>query len=148
FQEQWLEKTGQQIHFAPSFAGSEIVTNQIVNGVEADVAILAIERNADRLLRPDVTKCNWRKLPYGGIVNRTPIVIAVRQGNPKRIRDFSDLGKPGVKLIHCDPTSSGAGQWGVLAIYGSEEIKAEKRDGVRNGKAAAELLRRVWKNVI
>ena len=46
-------KTGQQIHFAPSFAGSEIVTNQIVNGVNADIAILAIERNADRLIRPD-----------------------------------------------------------------------------------------------
>lgn len=148
FQTEWLTKTGQQIHFSPSFAGSEIVTNQIVNGVDADIAILAIERNADRLLRPDVTKNDWRKLPYGGIVNRTPIVIVVRRDNPKRIRDFSDLGKPGVKLIHCDPTSSGAGQWALLAIYGSELMKSEKRGGRRDEKAAAELLRRVWKNVI
>jgi len=152
FEKQWLEKTGQQIHFASSYAGSEIVTNQIVNGVETDVAILSIERNAQRLLQPLVTHSDWRWLPNGGIVNRTPMVIVVRQGNPKRIRDFNDLTKPGVRVIHCDPTSSGAGQWSLVAVYGSEVIKAQKRDGrhdVRlDNPAAQALLRQLWKNVI
>jgi ABC-type sulfate transport system substrate-binding protein len=148
FEKQWREKSGQQLHLAGSYGGSEVVTNQIVNGAEAEIAILSIERHADRLLRPDVARNNWRKLPHDGIVNRTPMVIVVRQGNPKRIRDFSDLGKPGVKIIHCDPTSSGAGQWSLLAIYGSEMIKSEKRDGHRNEKTATELLRKIWKNVI
>lgn len=148
FEKQWREKTGQQLHLAGSYGGSEVVTNQIVNGAEAEIAILSIERHADRLLRPDVARNDWRKLPYDGIVNRTPMVIVVRQGNPKRIRDFSDLGKPGVKIIHCDPTSSGAGQWSLLAIYGSEMIKSEKRDGRRNETRATELLRKIWKNVI
>ena len=148
FEKQWFEKTGQRLHFASSYAGSEIVTNQIVNGVETDIAILSIERNAQRLLKPEVTKSDWHQLPYGGIVNRTPMVIVVRQGNPKRIRDFSDLAKPGIRVIHCDPTSSGAGQWSLLAIYGSELVKTEKRKGRADQQAAQVLLRQIWKNVI
>ncbi|HEY8460192.1 MAG TPA: extracellular solute-binding protein [Blastocatellia bacterium] len=147
YQREWEKKTGQRLTFEGSYAGSEIVTNQIVAGAPADVAILAIERNADRLIRPDVTRNEWRKLPYGGILNKTPMVILVRPGNPKGIRDFADLAKPGVGLIHCDPASSGAGQWSLLAIYGSELIKSEKRTGVRDEQKAFNLLRSVWKNV-
>lgn len=148
FQKEWEKKTGQKINFDTSYAGSEIVTNQIISGVEADVAIVAIDRNADRLVQPRVTSHEWRKLPYGGIVNKTPMIIIVRQGNPKGIRDFSDLAKPGVRLLHCDPVSSGAGQWSLLAIYGSELIKADKRTGARDEQKAEDLLRRIWKNVI
>ncbi len=147
YQREWEKKTGQQLTFETSYAGSEIVTNLIVAGAEADVAILAIERNADRLVRPEVTRNEWRKLPYGGIVNKTPMVIVVRRGNPKGIRDFGDLAKPGVGLIHCDPASSGAGQWSLLAIYGSELIKSEKKTGIRDERKAFDLLRSVWKNV-
>jgi sulfate transport system substrate-binding protein len=147
YQQDWEKKTGQPLIFAGSYAGSEIVTNQIIAGAPADVAILAIERNADRLIRPDVTRNEWRKLPYGGILNKTPMVIIVRRGNPKGIRDFGDLAKPGVGLIHCDPASSGAGQWSLLAIYGSELIKSEQKTGVRDQQKAFDLLRSVWKNV-
>jgi sulfate transport system substrate-binding protein len=76
------------------------------------------------------------------------MVIAVPQGNPKRIRDFSDLAKPGVKLLFADPASSGAGQWSLLAIYGSELIKSEQSTEERDHQKAFDLLRRVWKNVI
>lgn len=145
--EEWEKKTGQRLAFDTSYASSEIATNQIIAGAEADIAILAIERNADRLVRPEVTRSEWRKLPYGGIVNKTPMVIVARHGNPKGIRDFEDLAKPGVKLIHADPASSGAGQWSLLAIYGSELIKSERQTGVRDERKAFDLLRRVWKNV-
>jgi sulfate transport system substrate-binding protein len=148
YQAEWKKKTGQQLNFETSFASSEIVTNQIISGAEADVAILAIERNADRLIRPDVSTSQWRKLPHGGIVNKTPMVIAVHRGNPRRIRDFEDLAKPGVKLIHADPASSGAGQWSVLAVYGSELIKSDDEKGERDHRKAGDLLQRVWKNVI
>ena len=93
-------------------------------------------------LRPDVARNDWRKLPYHGIVNRTPIVIVVRQGNPKGIRDFPDLGKPGIRIIHPDPISSGGAQWSILAIYGSELKKSE--DSVR----ALRTLQAIWRNVI
>lgn len=147
YQKEWLEKTTKQIKFESSFAGSEIVTNQLVMGVDADVAILSIERNAERLLRPDVTRSDWHKLPYNGIVNRTPIVIVTRAGNPKRIRDYGDLGKPGVEVILCDPTSSGAGNWALVGIYGSEQIKLEKTTGKRDPQVSLELLRRISKNI-
>ncbi len=148
FEREWAKKTGQKLSFTPSFAGSEMVTNQIVSGVEADLAIVAIERNAQRLLDTKTTKSDWRWLPHNGIVNKTPMVILVRQGNPKRIRDFPDLAKPGLKLIHPDPTSSGAGQWSLLAIYGSEIAKSEHRKDERDEQAAFELLKKVWANVI
>lgn len=148
FQQEWQQKTGQTINFLPSYAGSEIVTNQIISGVEADIAILAIERNADRLMQPDVTKSDWRKLPYGGIVNKTPIVIVVRKDNPKEIRDFADLARPGIKLILADPSSSGVGQWSLLAIYGSALMHAEKATGQRVEASAIDLLTRIRPNIL
>jgi sulfate transport system substrate-binding protein len=148
FKRDWEQKTGQKLTFTTSFAGSEMVTNQIVSGVEADLAILSMERNAQRLIDEKATKSHWHWLPQSGILNKTPMVILVRKGNPKRIRDFADLAKPGVRLIHPDPTASGAGQWSVLAIYGAELLKAERRTGTRDKKAALEQLKKIWRNVI
>jgi sulfate transport system substrate-binding protein len=70
-------------------------------------------------------------------------VIIVRKGNPKGIKDFSDLAKPGIRLIHPDPISSGGAQWSILAIYGSELKKSEE-----DKPAALLMLRAIWKNVI
>lgn len=148
YQKIWYEKTRQPLYFTNSYAGSETVTNQILMGAEADLAILSIERNADRLFDGGATRSKWRGLPNGGIVNKTPIVILVRKGNPKKIRDFPDLGRPGIKLVHCDPIFSGAGQWSLLAIYGSELIKSEKASGSRDYRRAEETLAAIWKNVI
>jgi sulfate/thiosulfate-binding protein len=148
FQKQWREKTGQELILASSFAGSEIVTNQILSGVPAEVAILAIERDAERLRKGGATKSDWRELPHQGIINRTPFVILVRRGNPKGIRDFEDLTRPGVKVIHPDPASSGGAQWSLLGIYGSELVKSRAKTGQRDQAKAFDLLRGVWKNVI
>ncbi len=103
FKAEWKEKTGQNVTFASTFNGSEMATNQILHGFKVDLAILAIERDAERLREGSATKSDWRKLPHHGIVNRTPFVILVRKGNPKRIHDFEDLARPGVKLIHPRP---------------------------------------------
>ena len=147
FQKEWKNKTGQHIDFGKSFAGSEIITNQIVSGARADLAILAIDRNAARLREQHATKSDWKWLPNAGIVHTTPIIIMVRPGNPKKIRDFKDLAQPGLRLIHADPISSGAGQWSLVAIYGSEIIKT-RRAGHEDPQKAFELLKSVWKNVI
>src|SRR5436305_13590041 len=120
------------IHFTSSFAGSETVTNHILQGVNAQVAILSIERDADRLKQAVFVMSDWHLLPQQGIVNKTPFVILVRKGNPKGIHDFSDLAKPGIRLIHPDPISSGGAQWSILAIYGSELVKAEKQQPVES----------------
>src|ERR1700682_2254094 len=125
---------GFDVRFTSSFAGSETVTNQILQGVKAQIAILSIERDAQRLKDKGFVTSDWHTLPQKGIVNKTPFVILVRKGNSKGIHDFSDLAKPGIKLIHPDPISSGGAQWSILAIYGSELVKAEKQ----NSEAANE----------
>jgi sulfate/thiosulfate-binding protein len=148
FAAKWKQERGEDVRFTSSFAGSETVTNQILQGVGADIAILSIERDVDRLEQGGFVTSDWHSLPQRGIVNRTPFVILVRAGNPKGIRDFADLAKPGVKLIHPDPVSSGGAQWSILAIYGSELTKSEKQTGTRDEARALRTLQAVWRNVI
>ena len=148
FAAKWKSEHGTDVNFTSSFAGSETITNQILQGVKADIAILSIERDADRLKQGGFVTSDWRAAPNKGIINKTPFVILVRQGNPKGIHDFPDLAKPGVKLIHPDPISSGGAQWSVLAIYGSELVKSEKQSEESDQARALQTLRAVWKNVI
>lgn len=147
FAAKWKAEHGLDVNFTSSFAGSETITNQILQGVSADIAILSIERDADRLKDKGFVNSDWHLLPNKGIVNKTPFVILVRQGNPKGIHDFPDLAKPGVRLIHPDPVSSGGAQWSVLAIYGSELVKSEKQSGEPDQARALQTLRAVWQNV-
>lgn len=148
FAAQWKQLHGQVVQFQASFAGSETVTNQILQGAPADIAILSIERDAQRLKNGGFVTSDWHSLPAHGIVNKTPFVIIVREGNPKGIRDFSDLAKPGIRLIHPDPVSSGGAQWSILAIYGSELKKSEKESTQADLPRALQTLRAIWKNVI
>lgn len=148
FTAKWKAEHGQEIHFTSSFAGSETITNQILQGVNAEIALLSIERDAERLKQGGFVTSDWHALPNKGIVNKTPFVILVRQGNPKGINDFADLAKPGVRVIHPDPVSSGGAQWSVLAIYGSELVKSEKQSGEKDQARALQMLRAVWHNVI
>ena len=144
----WKQQHGQTVQFQSSFAGSETVTNQILRGAPAEIAILSIERDVQRLQKDGFVTADWHSLPGKGIVNKTPFVIIVRQGNPKGIHDFSDLAKPGIRLIHPDPISSGGAQWSILAIYGSELKKSETENKETDKPKALQTLRAVWKNVI
>ena len=139
---------GVDVRFTSSFAGSETVTNQILQGVKAQIAILSIERDAQRLKDKGFVTSDWHTLPQKGIVNKTPFVILVRKGNPKGIHDFSDLAKPGIRLIHPDPTSSGGAQWSILAMYGSELVKSQKQMGDPDRARALQTLQAIWHNVI
>lgn len=150
FTARWKQLHGQEVRFQSSFAGSETITNQILQGAPSEVAILSIERDAQRLKSGGFVTSDWHLLPSKGIVNKTPFVIIVRKGNPKGIHDFSDLAKPGLKLIHPDPVSSGGAQWSILAIYGSELKKSESQssEGTPDRPRALQTLRAIWKNVI
>ena len=136
------------MRFQSSFAGSETVTNQILRGAPAEIAILSIERDAQRLKSSGFVTSDWHSYPAQGIVNKTPFVIVVRKGNPKGIHEFADLAAPGVRLIHPDPISSGGAQWSILAIYGSELKKGEAESGEPDTARAVQTLKAIWKNVI
>ena len=142
FEKRWLESGGEPVTVAASFAGSGTVTNQIVLGVPAELALLSLESDAERLADAGVIpQGSWKSLPHAGVVNRTPFVILVRPGNPKGIHDFADLARPGVKVVHADPLTSGGASWAVLAEYG-----AGARAGGR--EAGERLLFGIWKNVV
>jgi sulfate transport system substrate-binding protein len=148
FSAKWKSEHGQDVRFTSSYAGSETITNQILQGVKAHVVILSIERDAQRLQKGGFVTSDWHALPAQAIINQTPFVILVRKGNPKAIHDFGDLAKPGIKVIHPDPVSSGGAQWSILAIYGSELVKSEKQSGHRDTVKALQTLQAIWRNVI
>lgn len=142
FQRRWKAETGERIELVSSFSGSGTVTNQILLGVPAQVAMLSLELDAWKLADAGVVRRDsWKTLPFGGVVNRTPFVIVVRPGNPKGIRDFADLGAPGVQVVHPDPLTSGGANWAIVAEWGS---------GFRAGGADAgrKILAGVWGNVV
>ncbi len=142
FQAQWKSRTGEDVEFISSFGGSGTVTNQIILGVPAEVAILSLELDALRLVESGrLDSPTWRDLPHGGILNRTPFIILVRPGNPLQLTDFADLTQPGVGIIHPDPLTSGGAQWAILAEYGSE--LRETGDAA----LAYDQLAGIWRNV-
>jgi sulfate transport system substrate-binding protein len=143
FQEEWQSNTGQQVEFVSSFSGSGTITNQMVLGVPAEVAILSLELDAFRLEEAQVLAGpTWQDLPQHGILNRTPFIILVRPGNPKRVTDFADLTRAGIGVVHPDPLTSGGAQWAILAEYGSALFLGGDRV-----QAEGQLLG-IWRNVV
>jgi sulfate/thiosulfate transport system substrate-binding protein len=111
--------------------------------VPAALALLSLELDAQKLADEGVIPADaWRKLPEQGVVNRTPFVILVRDGNPRGVRDFADLTRSGVNIVHPDPLTSGGANWAIVAEYGAGLRQA-------NGDPAAgkRMLEGIWRNV-
>jgi sulfate/thiosulfate transport system substrate-binding protein len=144
FQDEWRKETGERIDFVSSFAGSGTITNQLIMGVPAQMALLSLEPDARRLADAGViAPQSWRRLPHEGVVNRTPFVILVRPGNPQNIRDFGDLARPGIRVIHPDPSTSGSATWAIIAEYGAG-VRAAGNDP----DAGYRLLLGLWRNIV
>ena len=144
FRARWDRSGHPPVELISSFAGSGTVTNQILMGVPVELALLALEGDADRLAEGGmVPPESWRMLPHQGVVNRTPIVILVRPGNPKGIHDFADLTRPGIGVVHPDPLTSGAANWAIAAEYGAG-VRAHPDDP----EAGHRMLLGIWRNVV
>jgi sulfate/thiosulfate transport system substrate-binding protein len=144
FQREWETRTGERVEFISSFGGSGTITNQMILGVPAEVALLSLELDAQRLADAGViAPQSWRQLPHVGVVNRTPFIILVRTGNPKNIQDLSDLAKPGMRVVHPDPLTSGGANWAIVAEYG-----AGVRENPGRPEAGYDLLLGIWRNVV
>ena len=144
FQRQWRRRTGERVELVSAFAGSGTVTNQIILGVPAQLALLSLDLDAYKLAEAGVIPPeSWRRLPFGGVVNRTPFIILVRSGNPKGIRDFRDLAAAGVRIVHPDPLTSGGANWAIAAEYG-----AGARGAADPPRAGHDLLLGIWRNVV
>ena len=144
FQAHWREQTGQEVTFQSVFASSEQLTEEILDGAPADVAILSNEQHAIWLRVNNWVETDWHTLPQQGIISRSPLVIVIRPGNPLAIKDWADLARPNVHLVHPDPRTSGGAQWALLAEYGSALLD-EKNS---SQEAAHEQLGGIWANVV
>jgi sulfate/thiosulfate transport system substrate-binding protein len=125
---------GQGVKFATSFAASEVQSKAVAAGLPADVVNFSISTDMDRLVQSGQVAKSWDANRYHGIVSKSVVVFVLRNGNPKHIRTWDDLVKPGVQVVFPNPFSSGGARWDVMAAYG-----AQLREGKTPKQAVAYL---------
>jgi len=133
---------GKGVNFQTSFAASETQSRAVAAGLPADVANFSISTDMDRLVQTGQVAKNWDAKPYHGIVSKSVVVFVLRNGNPKHIRTWDDLVKPGVQVVFPNPFSSGGARWDVMAAYG-----AILREGKNPAQAQVYLLQLFRHNV-
>jgi sulfate/thiosulfate-binding protein len=143
FAGQWLAKTGEKLTIQQSHGGSGKQARAVIDGLEADVVTLALASDIDALhdkagLLPE----NWQaRLPQRSVPYTSTVVFVVRKGNPKAIRDWDDLVRPGVVVITPNPKTSGGARWNYLAAWGAAQLRAGNESEAR--AFIAELFKHV-----
>ncbi len=119
FTKYWKAKTGQDVTIKQSHGGSGKQARSIIDGLDADVATLALAGDTDAIVKNGgwIAKDWQKRLPHNASPYTSTIVLAVRQGNPKNIKDWDDLIRPDVKVITPNPKTSGGARWNYLAAW-------------------------------
>jgi sulfate/thiosulfate-binding protein len=147
FKAQWKQQTGQDITFQESYQGSGAQARAIAQGFEADIAALSLEADVNQIIKAGLITHDWKTGPYKGMVSDSIVAFAVRKGNPKGIKDWADLAKPGVQILTPNPKTSGGAQWNILALYGAAKRGFVQGVAKDDDAAATEFLKSVLKNV-
>lgn len=143
FARHWQAQTGQTVVVRQSHGGSGKQARAVIDGLEADVVTLALAYDIDAIAERGIIDRAWQKrLPHNASPYTSTIVFLVRKGNPKQIRDWPDLVKPGVSVITPNPKTSGGARWNYLAGWGY----ALRQPGGSEA-AAREFVRRLYQNV-
>jgi sulfate transport system substrate-binding protein len=144
FAKYWLAKTGDKVSIRQSHGGSGKQARSVIDGLEADVTTLALAYDIDEIAeRAKLIAPDWQKrLKHNSTPYSSTYIFLVRKGNPKGIKDWSDLIKPGVSVITANPKTSGGARWGYLAAYGY----ALKQPGGNDAKAK-DFVAKVYGNV-
>jgi len=139
----WKQKTGQTVNFKQSHGGSGKQARSVVDGLQADVVTLALANDIEEIVNAGLINKGWQKeFPNNSAPYTSTIVFLVRKGNPKQIRDWNDLTKPGVEIITPNPKTGGAPRWIYLSAWGY----ALKQPG-GNDVQAKELVKKLYSNV-
>ncbi len=140
----WKGKTGQEVKVRQSHGGSGKQARSVIDGLEADVVTLALAYDIDQIAaKGGMLPADWQKrLPNNSSPYTSTIVLLVRKGNPKGIRDWGDLAKPGVSVVTPNPKTSGGARWNYLAAWGW----ALRQHG-GNDASAKQLVTKIFKNV-
>jgi sulfate/thiosulfate transport system substrate-binding protein len=144
FARHWREQRGEEVVIRQSHGGSGKQARMVIDGLPADVVTLALAYDIDALAsRGKLLPANWQdRLPHSSSPYTSTIVFLVRKGNPKGIRDWGDLAKPGVAVITPNPKTSGGARWNYLAAW----AWAVRQPGGSEA-SAAEFLERLYRNV-
>ena len=139
----WKAKTGETVTIRASHGGSGKQARSVIDGLEADVVTLALSADIDVLAtNGKLLPANWQaRLPHNSSPYTSTIVFLVRKGNPKGIRDWGDLARPGVGVITPNPKTSGGARWNYLAAW------AWASKEYRDGDKVVAYLTRLFKNV-
>ncbi|MCC7643591.1 MULTISPECIES: sulfate ABC transporter substrate-binding protein [unclassified Janthinobacterium] len=143
FAKEWKGKTGDNVKIKQSHGGSGKQARAVIDGLEADVVTLALAYDIDALAEHKLLAADWQKrLAHNSSPYTSTIVFLVRKGNPKGIKDWNDLIKPGVSVITPNPKTSGGARWNHLAAWGY----ALRQPGGNEAKAK-DFLGKLYKNV-
>lgn len=144
FAKYWKAKTGDTVTVKASHGGSGKQARAIIDGLEADVATLALAADIDALQeKANLIPANWQtRLKHNSSPYTSTIVFLVRKGNPKAVKDWNDLVKPGIQVITPNPKTSGGARWNYLAAWGY----ALKNNG-NNPAKAQEFVTKLYGNV-
>jgi len=144
FSKSWEAKTGEKVKIKQSHGGSGKQARSVIDGLQADVVTLALAYDVDALFeKGKLLPKEWQKrLPGNSAPYTSTIVFLIRKGNPKGIKDWEDLAKPGVSVITPNPKTSGGARWNYLAAWGWA-LKKYDNDEAK----AKEFLARLFKNV-
>jgi sulfate transport system substrate-binding protein len=143
FATQWKQQTGQTLTVRASHGGSGKQARSVIDGLEADVVTLALAADIDAIAsNGKLLPANWQaRLPHNSAPYTSTIVFLVRKGNPKGIKDWDDLAKPGVAVITPNPKTSGGARWNYLAAW------AWASQQYRDGGKVLGYMGRLFKNV-
>jgi sulfate transport system substrate-binding protein len=149
FAARWKSQTGHEVQFEESYNASGAQARSIASGFDADLAILSHEGDMETLVKAGKVKASWNSGPDRGILTNSLVVIGHRAGNPKQIKDWPDLGQPGVGVLYPDPKTSGGARWNINAIYGAAVLGSNKAPNGETDRAAVrDLMARIQANVI
>ena len=143
FARHWQKKAGQKVTIKQSHGGSGKQARAVIDGLEADVVTLALAYDIDAIAEKGLIKPGWQKeLPHNSAPYTSTIVFLVRKGNPRHIKNWDDLIKPGVSVITPNPKTSGGARWNYLAAW----AYALHQPG-GNETRAKEFVQKLYKNV-
>jgi len=143
FAQHWQKQAGQKVTIRQSHGGSGKQARSVIDGLDADVVTLALAYDVDAIAAKGLIKPGWQKeLPHNSAPYTSTIVFLVRKGNPKRIKNWDDLVRPGVSVITPNPKTSGGARWNYLAAWA---FALHQKGGT--DATAKDFVARLFKNV-
>ncbi len=140
----YQKKTGKEVKVTQSHGGSGAQARAVIDGLKADVVTLALAGDIEAIAKKGLIRDDWEKrLPENSAPYTSTIVFVVRAGNPKGIKDWDDLAKPGIKVITPNPKTSGGARWNFLAAWGFVTLHKKGTEA-----EAQEFVGKIYKNTV